>query len=115
MLDGGAGMDLFTWFVYDYHPAAKTLEATYFVSSNNNNTTPLNEDVLWSYICQLVSALRAMHSQGLACRCVYPSKILVTGKNRLRINGVGVSDVIHYDPSKIVNQQLDDLVSLGEK
>ncbi len=71
----------------------------------------LSEDVLWSYICQvqlpcsllgwgsrlaptqLASALRAIHAEGLACRCLYPSKILVTGKNRIRINGVGVADV----------------------
>lgn len=39
---------------------------------------------------------------------------LLKGKNRLRINGVGVSDVIHFDPSKIVHHQLDDLVSLGK-
>lgn len=111
VLEQGAGVDLHTWFVYDYHPAAKTLEATHFVSASN---VTFNEDILWSYICQLVSALRTIHSQGLACRCIYPSKILVTGKNRLRINGIGVSDVIHYDPSKIVHQQLDDLVSLGK-
>jgi hypothetical protein len=33
-------------------------------------------------------------------------------QGRLRINGVGIADVIHFDPSKIVLQQLDDLVRL---
>lgn len=78
MLNLVTGMDLHMWFVYDYHPAAKTLEATHLVSSASM-TTPFSEDILWSYICQLVSALRVMHAQGLACRCIYPSKILVTG------------------------------------
>lgn len=53
-------------------------------------------------------------SQGLACRCIYPSKVLVTGHGRLRINGVGVADVIHWDPSQIALHQADDLVSLGK-
>lgn len=65
------------WFVYEFHPGAKTLEMAHLVPTN---TTPFNEDVLWSYICQLVSALRLIHVQGLACRCIYPSKILLTGK-----------------------------------
>lgn len=105
--------DLNMWFVYDYHPASKTLEALHLVPSAAFQT-PFPEDVLWGYICQLVSALRAIHAQGLACRCIYPSKILVTGTNRLRINGCGMADMIHYDPSKLVLQQVDDLVSLGK-
>ncbi len=103
--------DLQMWFVYDFHPAARTLEMAHLVPGT---ATPFNEEILWSYICQLVSALRAIHAQGLACRCIYPSKVLVTSRNRLRINGVGISDVIHFDPTKIPLQQLDDLVSLGK-
>ena len=40
------------------------------------------EPVIWSYICQLVSALRAIHTAGLACKVLIPSKVLLTGKNK---------------------------------
>ena len=99
------------WFVYDFFPAAKTLETVHLLPGT---TTSFNEEILWSYICQLVSGLRAIHLQGLACRCIYPSKILVTSRGRLRISGAGIADVIHFDPAKIALQQLDDLVSLGK-
>ena len=102
------------WFVFDFHAGAKSLEATYLVSQSDESVQQLNEEILWSYICQLSNALRLIHSQGLACRCIYPSKILVTGQNRLRINACGVFDAAHFDPSKIAIQQLDDLVSLGK-
>lgn len=42
----------------------------------------LPENILWSYIVQLSSALRLMHANGLACRVVDPSKIIVTDKSR---------------------------------
>merc|ERR1712226_622784 len=43
----------------------------------------LSESLIWTYIIQLTSALRHVHSSGLACRTLEPSKILVVNKTRL--------------------------------
>lgn len=48
----------------------------------NDGNTFIDEKIMWSFICQLVSALRVIHGAGLACRVINPSKVLVTGKNR---------------------------------
>lgn len=37
---------------------------------------------MWSYLCQLASALRQIHKLGLAARCLELGKVLLTGKNR---------------------------------
>lgn len=42
----------------------------------------LPESLIWAYIVQLSSALRTIHTAGLACRVMDPSKILITGKTR---------------------------------
>eukprot|EP01102_Stenamoeba_stenopodia_P005770 TRINITY_DN1649_c0_g4_i1.p1 TRINITY_DN1649_c0_g4~~TRINITY_DN1649_c0_g4_i1.p1 ORF type:complete len:791 (-),score=129.88 TRINITY_DN1649_c0_g4_i1:161-2533(-) len=97
-------------FAYDYHPLASTLEAKHFVQ-----TTYIAENILWSYITQLVSALRTIHAAGLACRVINPSKILLTGKNRIMINGVGINDIVNFDPSKNIHiAQQEDYLSLGK-
>lgn len=44
----------------------------------------LPESLIWAYIVQLSSALRTIHTAGLACRVMDPSKILITGKTRYR-------------------------------
>ena len=76
----------------------------------------LSEAQIWSYIAQLVSALKAIHSAGLACRALHASKVLVTGRNRLRIgSSAAIVDVLLYDGSKhVARHQHDDLVALGE-
>jgi serine/threonine protein kinase len=67
------------FFAYDYHPASETLEAKYF----NQASGYLQEDVLWSIIVQLCSAIQCVHRHRQCCRGILsPSKILVTGKNR---------------------------------
>ena len=43
----------------------------------------LPESLIWSYIVQLSSALRTIHSHRLACRVMDPTKILLTDKSRL--------------------------------
>lgn len=104
------------FFVYDFHPCAITLQACYFESSHRYEA--IGEQTLWSYILQLVSALRAIHSAGLACRVIHPCKILLTGRNRLRINGVGIMDTLAADrkqPHRTLSQlQHEDLYALGK-
>ncbi|XP_014671544.1 PREDICTED: PAB-dependent poly(A)-specific ribonuclease subunit PAN3-like [Priapulus caudatus] len=126
-------------FAHDYHPAAETLMYRHFSShshhmdggkgfggggggggSSSSNRGLLPENVIWGYVVQLSSALRTIHAAGLACRVMDPTKILVTGKNRLRVNCVGIFDVLSLDatqPNPIAmmpqNQQ-EDLISLGK-
>uniref|UniRef100_A0A8C7F776 PAN2-PAN3 deadenylation complex subunit PAN3 n=1 Tax=Oncorhynchus kisutch TaxID=8019 RepID=A0A8C7F776_ONCKI len=80
----------------------------------------LPESLIWAYIVQLSSALRTIHTAGLACRVMDPSKILITGKTRLRVNCVGVFDVLTFDNSQtnhvtlMPQYQQADLISLGK-
>ena len=72
-------------FSYDYHPLAKTLQEKHFGGRSGNTASwgsGVPETLLWSYVIQIGSALRQIHSASLAARVILPSKILVTGKNR---------------------------------
>ena len=40
------------------------------------------ERLIWSYVIQLSAAIRQIHSQGLCCRVIDPSKILLIGNSR---------------------------------
>jgi len=42
----------------------------------------VNEDTLWSFIIQVSSAIKAVHSAGKACRMLDLTKILVTSRNK---------------------------------
>jgi PAB-dependent poly(A)-specific ribonuclease subunit 3 len=103
-------------FVYDYFPGAVTLAQRYLPSAVS--TAPIQaipEATLWSFIVQMVSALKAIHSAGLACRVLHPSKIIITGRNRIRIGAVGILDVISFDGgANTAHHQYEDLVSLGK-
>ena len=113
--------------VYDFHPASKTMKEAhlkhskrmckfYFQNQMHKNTSPLTgpaspppppprphptaplpEDLVWEYIVQLASALRLIHGNHLALRCLDPSKILVTGPRRLRISCAGIVDILTFD------------------
>ena len=64
---------------------------------------PLPERVLWSYITQIANALKAIHTSGLAARNLDPSKVMITGKNRIRLNGCGILDVLAHDAATSVS------------
>eukprot|EP00794_Sanderia_malayensis_P007462 gene7462-8285_t len=77
------------------------------------------ERLLWNYIIQLTGAMRLVHSVGLACRIIDPSKILLIGNSRLRINCVGILDVLSNDanagtPAAMSHYQQEDLIALGK-
>ncbi|KAH3767989.1 PAN2-PAN3 deadenylation complex subunit pan3 [Pelomyxa schiedti] len=97
-----------TYFVYDYHPGTETLE-----HHIGGKTGPFTEPVVWSFVCQLASALSTIHAHGQAYRTLAPSKILVTSRNRLRLNCCGILDFANFDHSKISAQQVEDMVCLG--
>ncbi|TSK98455.1 PAN2-PAN3 deadenylation complex subunit pan3 [Bagarius yarrelli] len=102
-------------FSYDFHAGAETMYSrhfndptadSYFTKRKWGPHEPppprqhaglLPESLIWAYIVQLSSALRTIHTAGLACRVMDPSKILITGKTRLRVNCVGVFDVLTFD------------------
>jgi PAB-dependent poly(A)-specific ribonuclease subunit 3 len=130
-------------FVYDYYPGSETLLSKYFSSDQPDpfapDTSPrpyshqknnilrhqqnnkLPEFLIWNYIIQLTSALRLIHSSGLACRSLDPTKIIITSKNRLRLSCLGVMDVVLNENSASVNPlalvqhyQQEDLTALGK-
>ena len=82
-------------FVHDFHAGAETLLSRHFQNrmsfskgktwtggSMRSNSTLIPENLIWQYVIQLTSALRCIHSAGLACRVIDLSKILVTDKSR---------------------------------
>ncbi|KAI8339265.1 hypothetical protein BC941DRAFT_268994 [Chlamydoabsidia padenii] len=113
-------------FTYDYHPCSLTLYNAHFtpqaqatlqaqLQAMGSNTMLIPETTLWSYITQISSALKAVHGSGLASRNIDVSKILVTGKNRLRISCAGIMDVLQYDGGQNVTRyQQEDMLSFGK-
>lgn len=104
-------------FVYDYHPCSITLYEAYFTpqaqallharfQAAGGAALPVPETTLWSFITQISSALKVIHSAGLSARNIDLNKILMTSKNRLRMNGSGILDVLQYDGTEktFVNQ-----------
>ncbi|KAH7927228.1 hypothetical protein BV22DRAFT_1061477 [Leucogyrophana mollusca] len=107
---------------YDYHPNAQTLYETHIKQKapvfhqGRLQALPsnLSEDTVWTYIIQISSAIRAVHEAGLAVRMVDATKILVTGKNRLRISSCGIADVLMYDGRQEISMlQQEDLAMFG--
>ncbi|XP_074842015.1 PAN2-PAN3 deadenylation complex subunit PAN3 isoform X2 [Carettochelys insculpta] len=125
-------------FAYDFHAGGETMMNRHFNDPSadayftkrkwgqHDGPLPrqhaglLPESLIWAYIVQLSSALRTIHTAGLACRVMDPTKILVTGKTRLRVNCVGVFDVLTFDSSQnnplalMAQFQQADLISLGK-
>lgn len=123
--------DISIMFVHDYYPTTETLYSYYFGSGqtnqfknnkwNSNNggnprhTGAISEKLLWSYIIQLTSALRSVHSAGLACRTIDLTKIIMISKLRIRVSGVGVLDVVDSNAGSPTPQhQQEDLIALGK-
>ncbi|KAL8776928.1 MAG: hypothetical protein Q9194_002844 [Teloschistes cf. exilis] len=100
------------FFVTDFHPMAETLTQKHFTSTPryNNRFGPSHvpEQTLWAYIVQIANGLKAIHSAGLAARVIDASKILLTGQNRIRLNGCAILDVVRAD----THQALADLQGL---
>lgn len=100
-------------FVTDFHPTAETLAQRHFSPSsrfsNRYSSALIPEQNLWGYIIQIASALKAIHCAGLAARVLDTSKILLTGENRIRLNGCAILDVVQADAhhSLTDNQRLD--------
>lgn len=100
-------------FVTDYHPLSKTLVEHHF--SRNRLTAIVPEPVLWGYVVQIALALKDIHASNLAARCLDPSKVILTDKNRIRLNACAVLDVIKHDEQRpILDLQQEDIREAGK-
>lgn len=105
--------------VYDFHPDSTTLAEEWLnpdaITHRRQTGVPIPERVIWSYVIQLANALKAVHTAGLAVRCLDATKVLITGKNRIRINGVGILDVLSFDQATPMGlYQQEDLINFGQ-
>ncbi|KAI5970348.1 PAN3 [Candida margitis] len=102
-------------FVYDYYPTSKTLLEHH---KKSLRVEPVSEDLLWSYLVQLVNALKDIHGKGLSAgSSMEVSKIINTGGNKIRLSSCGISDVLDYGkPDKLDVEQLQrqDIKNLGK-
>jgi PAB-dependent poly(A)-specific ribonuclease subunit 3 len=123
------------FIAHEYHPGAETLEQKFPTGEKAKPGGFISEESLWSFIIQLVSAIRTVHASGLAVRTLVASKVLLTGKNRygdkicavfdfsrlrivcrIRISGVGLDDVLNPASRQVSLQvkQAEDVVLLGK-
>lgn len=86
------------FFVHEYQPGGKTLKEKYL--DHGGKPQLLQERLLWSYTTQLVAAVRTIHANRLACRCLQPNHILRTSGGRLRISCVGIVDALEFEARK---------------
>lgn len=101
-------------FVHSFHPLSKTLAEYHFSTNRFGRPVTVPEKVLWSYLVQLASALKAIHKAKLAARCIDISKVILTDKNRVRISGCSVLDVLHFEVARRVEElQQEDFFHLG--
>ena len=79
--------------------------------------TPITQEYLWSYLVQLVNALNAVHSKGLAINILDWHKVIVTGSpGRIKITGCGPFDVLNFNANRtrdIYAEQQQNFVDLG--
>ncbi|KAL4973386.1 hypothetical protein BDW66DRAFT_142179 [Aspergillus desertorum] len=106
-------------FVTDYHPLSKTLAEQHLSAGGPRfqarHNAPVPEQILWGYITQIANALKCIHGAGLAARIIDPSKILLTGRNRIRLNACAIMDVVQYDAQRsVADLQRQDLVNFGQ-
>lgn len=106
-------------FVFDFHPLSKTLQEQHLqhpTGPRYSKAGAISEEVLWSYICQITNALKAIHTSKLAARCLDLSKIILTDKNRIRLAACSILDVVQYETNTMSIQELqqEDLVKFGK-
>jgi PAB-dependent poly(A)-specific ribonuclease subunit 3 len=103
------------FLAYDYHPGAATLEAVHLAPPAAGGT-PAPEATLWSYLAQLLAALRAAHAAGLALRpaALHSSKVLLAAPGRVRLAAAGAADALAgAPPADLAAAQRADLAALG--
>ena len=108
---------------------AVTFRERFFNNESSRSGIPLPESFIWSCLTQLVSAILAVHGSNLAVRTLQLNHILCTQegclgassrglygipKVRLRINCIGVIDVLEFETRKTIEElQREDMRALG--
>jgi PAB-dependent poly(A)-specific ribonuclease subunit 3 len=104
-------------FVTDYFPLSKTLVEHHFTSTNRYGarvSSTIPEKTLWGYIVQIANAIKAVHTANLAVRCLDPSKVILSDKNRIRLNACAILDVVHFDAQRpLADLQQEDIILFG--
>ncbi|EGV61407.1 hypothetical protein CANTEDRAFT_114886 [Yamadazyma tenuis ATCC 10573] len=104
--------------VYDYYPNANTLSEQHINRKLGSKLEPINEDILWCYIIQITNALMDIHKSRLAARSALNlSKILVVGKNRIKLSSCGIDDIFNHesdDTTTVQDLQKQDLERFGK-
>lgn len=110
------------FLLHDLHPGAVSLKQAHMQPTTAANglmrSRPPTEDVLWSYLVQIMSGIRATHSAHLICHaaCLSPSKVLLVSSGRIRIGSLGVGEVLVGTPQsreELIRLQRVDLVAVG--
>lgn len=92
--------------VYDYYPLSNTLQEQHITRKLGVKLEPISENLLWIYLIQLVGALISIHKEGLyAGLTLSISKVIVTNKNRLRLAGVCMDDILKHDAVDDLNKK----------
>lgn len=107
-------------FAQDYFPLAQTLAEKHLTPQKDNRyranvlSAKVSENVIWAYIVQISNALKAIHTANLAARCLDPSKIILTDKNRIRLSACAILDVVQFENRRpMPDLQAEDFVALG--
>ncbi|CZS96504.1 related to poly(A)-specific ribonuclease [Rhynchosporium agropyri] len=106
-------------FVYNYYPLSKTIVEAHFTNTNRygNRITiaVVSEQILWGYVVQIANAIKSIHAANLAVRCMDPSKVLMTDKNRIRLNACSILDVVQFEADRpIAELQQEDFILFGK-
>ena len=110
--------------MYDYHADSRSLFQIHFSSDSPYNKShtrfphqynpPVSDKILWGYIIQIATGLKTIHDQGLGCRVLDLSTLLVTSDRRVRLNCCGIMDVIApMSEARIPGEKLMDLTNFG--
>lgn len=101
------------FFVHQYIPKSHSLKD--LVDSGAS----LSENILWSCVTQLVSAIRTIHKNNLAVRCLRLRYVLSTTDStnrrlRLRLGCLGIVDALEFESRKNTEElQCEDIRDLG--
>jgi PAB-dependent poly(A)-specific ribonuclease subunit 3 len=93
------------YLIHDYLPGAQSLKEFIIQNSSTGNGKRLNllsEDIIWSILVQILTAVRVIHSQGLAVRDLSPSRILLTGKYRTSLASAGIIHALEPNPTSYI-------------
>lgn len=97
------------YFTHAYHPAAVTLKQRFI----DQRGPLLGEPLIWRLFTQLLSALRVVHSKGMALRSITPQHVLLTSGAVARYNNAGIADLVDTDVCTLNALHTLDLVMLG--